>query len=146
MTFFLQFFRASLNFAKVMGIVVKSTLCRNNKAKTLHAIQILPTTTTCDQTSGSLHRPIAKILREPTGVRLSCHRKCFCKSYATRIYPSLLQCTSSACCESNCLKRRSHHSKQLQAKPPGLANQLAKEQESRTTIMQSHSSFKRLFK
>jgi hypothetical protein len=64
---FLQFFFGSLNLATSDRCPVKLQLGPNNKAETQHATRILPSTITCDQTSGVLYRPIAKAIREPTG-------------------------------------------------------------------------------
>jgi hypothetical protein len=60
-----NFFFGSLNLAT--SDPVKLQFGPNNKAETQHATRILQSTITCDQTSGVLHRPIAKVIREPTG-------------------------------------------------------------------------------
>ena len=62
-----NFFFGSLNLATSDRCPVKLQLGPNNKAETQHATRILPSTITCDQTSGVLYHPIAKAIREPTG-------------------------------------------------------------------------------
>ena len=72
---FLQFFFGSLNLAT--SDPVKLQLGPNNKAETQHATRILQSTITCDQTSGVLHRPIAKVIREPTGRKAELSSKAY---------------------------------------------------------------------